>query len=205
MNTVLYRVVREGGPTGPGSDPAEESEEIPGGERGGVLREARTAAKDSRDQSRPGDPRGDPTQPVIVSNSPSLLNEQLLSVLRGVCPCGSFRGTVTVTVSLGRDYKHKLNLVCRNTRIRVNGGLISEQRQSAAFQVTVTPGHFLDHLSLSHLTFCASPSKNIYCHLDFEKPPLIHCATYRFKDPPHMVTGLDSRASRKGGRKGCER
>lgn len=158
MNTVLYRVVREGGPTGPGSDPAEGSEEAQGGERGGVLQEAGTAAKDSRDQSRPGDPRGDPIQPVIFSNSPSLLNEQLLSMLRGVWPCGSFRGTVTVTVSLGRDYKYKLNPVCRNTRIRANEGLISEQsetrcipgnRHSRSF-----PGSLvLESLSILCLTF----------------------------------------------------
>ena len=69
MNTVLYQVVREGGPAGPGSDPAEESEEVQGGERGGVLREQGLRAaqgqqrpgETSRDQSRPGDPRG--TQP----------------------------------------------------------------------------------------------------------------------------------------------
>ena len=124
VNTVLYHVVREGGPAGPGSDPAEESQEVQGGV--GVECDGKQGLRAAQGQQRPVKarvPEGDPTQPVIFSNSPSLLNEQLPSMLRGGCPCGSFREIVTVTVSLGRDYKYKLNLVCRNTRIRANGRL----------------------------------------------------------------------------------
>ena len=83
VNTVLYHAVREGGPTGPGSDPAEESEEVQGGE--GVECDGKPAQGQQRPVKARG-PEGDPTQPVIFSNSPSLLNEHLPSMLREVTP-----------------------------------------------------------------------------------------------------------------------
>jgi hypothetical protein len=145
VNTVLYHVVREGGPTGPGSDPAEESQEVQGGE--GVEYDGKQGLSAAQGQQRPvkaRGPEGNPTQPVIFSNSPSLLNEQLPSMLRGGCPCGSFREIVTVTVSLGRDYKYKLNLVCRKQESGPMEGLISEQSETVrCIPGTITPDHFL--------------------------------------------------------------
>ena len=63
---------------------------------------------------------------------------------------------MTVTASLGRDYKYKLNLVCRNMRIRANGRLdfraVRDSRLHSRYHhARSCPGSFvLESLSTQH-------------------------------------------------------